>query len=73
MKSGIICTFIFTCLIAKCTKAFKIGQYSPDEAETRWKRNVEVEAESEVQIACSFFKVKLVKNTKFEPLFEAVN
>ena len=48
MKSGIICTFIFTCLIAKCTKAFKIGQYSPDEAETRWKRNVEVEAESEV-------------------------
>ena len=48
MKFGIICIFVVTCLIVNCTKAFKIGQYSPDEAETRWKRNEEVEAESEV-------------------------
>ena len=48
MKSVIMCTFFVICLIANCSEAFKIEQSALAEAEARWKRDVELEAESQV-------------------------
>ena len=48
MKSAITCTFFVICLTANCTEAFKVEESALAEAEARWKRDLELEAESQV-------------------------